>query len=73
MVPPLSLVFFQKLHTSGPVELDRPCCAPRHYAPLELIFLNVTGSAIGADVGLDYYNIEQVTIPDLIVAQCGCS
>ena len=55
------------------MELDRPCCAPRHYAPLELIFLNVTGSAIGADVGLDYYNIEQVTIPDLIVAQCGCS
>ena len=42
------------------------------FAP-QLVFINTTTSAgVGAEVGFEHYDIEEVVIPDLVVSQCGC-
>ncbi len=64
---------FQRLHVSGPFVLDEPCCAPRRHEPLDVVFLNMSSSAVGPEHAMQFYDVEIVTIPDLIVAECSCS
>jgi hypothetical protein len=33
----------------------------------------MSGSTVGPENGMEFYDVEIVTIPDLIVAECGCS
>ncbi|XP_023332025.1 growth/differentiation factor 8 [Eurytemora carolleeae] len=61
-----------RLHISSPVPINQPCCSPRSFVPLELLFLNTTSSSVGS-MGMDFYDIESVVIPDMIVEECGCS
>ena len=58
---------------SEPFVLDQPCCAPRRHEPLDVIFLNMSGTSVGPENGMEFYDVEIVTIPDLIVAECSCS
>ena len=53
--------------------LDQPCCSPRRHEPLDVIFLNMSGTSVGPENGMEFYDVEIVTIPDLIVAECSCS
>jgi hypothetical protein len=53
--------------------MEQPCCSPRRHEPLDVIFLNMSSSAIGPENAMEFYDVEIVTIPDLIVAECSCS
>ena len=69
-----SSISLQRLHsTEHGVQLGAPCCSPRAHAPVDLIYINRTASTFGAESGMSYLEIEKVTIPDMLVTQCGCS